>query len=131
MVSRLRLLPFALFFSIGLHAQINLEAQQADQDFANISVKKIAESEDASSFIIWVKDTVKKHYHAAHSENLYVLEGEAWFYVNDAKYRIKTGDFFFIERKNVHSVKVISEIPLKVLSIQSPKFDGKDRIFVE
>jgi hypothetical protein len=30
-----------------------------------------------------------------------------------------------------HSLKVTSVSAVKVLSIQSPKFDGKDRIFIE
>ena len=41
------------------------------------------------------------------------------------------GDIIFIPMNTVHSLKVTSSIPVKVLSVQSPRFDGKDRIFVD
>lgn len=51
--------------------------------------------------------------------------------LNGTEYKIKAGDYFFIPKGSLHYVKVTSAMPLKVLSIQSPFFDGKDRVFVE
>jgi mannose-6-phosphate isomerase-like protein (cupin superfamily) len=41
---------------------------------------------------------------------------------------IKKGDFIFIPKNTFHAVKTTSEIPLKVISLQAPFFDGTDRI---
>ena len=82
--------------------------------------------------MIWVKEGVKAHYHAVHSENIVVLEGEAMMSLGDDLFMIKKGDFVNIPKGTVHSVtQILSDEPLKVLSIQSPYFDGTDRIFVE
>ena len=41
---------------------------------------------------------------------------------------IKAGDIIFIPANTFHEVKVTSEKPLKVISIQAPEFDGTDRV---
>ena len=41
------------------------------------------------------------------------------------------GDFVFIPKNTPHSVNVISKVPLKVISVQAPFFDGKDRVLLE
>jgi mannose-6-phosphate isomerase-like protein (cupin superfamily) len=48
--------------------------------------------------------------------------------LDDSLFTVNPGDFIFIPRGAVHSVYKISEGPLKVISIQAPYFDGKDRI---
>jgi mannose-6-phosphate isomerase-like protein (cupin superfamily) len=60
-----------------------------------------------------------------------VLEGKAEMTLNDKTFSIKKGDVIFIPKNSFHSVKTTSKIPLKVLSIQAPYFDGKDRVFKE
>jgi quercetin dioxygenase-like cupin family protein len=102
------------------------------KDYENIYVQKIAEDSLQSSFIIWVKKEVKEHYHAEHTENIYVLSGRGQMTVGDSSYNIKKGDFITVLKGERHSVvKVHGRRPLKVLSIQSPRFDGADRIFVK
>ncbi len=102
----------------------------ADNYFENIFVKKLSEDTLSSQFLIWVKDTVALHKHNFHTETIYVIEGEAHMYFNDeAPKIIKKGDVLFVPFNTWHAVKVISEEPLKVLSVQSPGFDGSDRIF--
>lgn len=51
--------------------------------------------------------------------------------LGDKTFKVKKGDMIFIPINTVHSLKVTTSIPLKVLSVQSPRFDGKDRIFVD
>ena len=46
-------------------------------------------------------------------------------------FEIKKGDVVFIPKNTAHAVKSTGKQPLKVLSVQSPNFDGKDRIFIE
>lgn len=127
------ILLLLIFGSINLNGQTsqNIESLEPNDDYENILVQKINGDSLTSSFLIWIKDTVKTHKHAKHSEHVYVLEGEGDFYLNDEEMSIKKGDVIFIPADNWHAVKVTSDAPMKVLSVQSPGFYGKDRIFLD
>jgi mannose-6-phosphate isomerase-like protein (cupin superfamily) len=47
--------------------------------------------------------------------------------MNDERFMIGPGDYITIKKKSWHAVKVTSEEPLKVLSVQAPEFLGNDR----
>ena len=111
---------------------INLVAQQPDGEFDNIKVQKLAHDSLSTSFLIWVKKSVRIHRHEHHSENVYVIEGEGDMTVGDKTFRITPGSYIFIPTNVVHSVSVDeSKGVMKVLSVQSPFFDGNDRVFVD
>ena len=74
---------------------------------------------------------MKLHKHVEHTENVIILEGEGEMTLGDKKFKVKKGDIVFIPKGTPHSLTVTSAIPVKVLSVQSPFFDGKDRIFIE
>lgn len=103
----------------------------APSDYENIHVQRLFGDSLSTSFMIWIKDTVATHKHEVHSETIYVLEGEAKFYFNDSIKTIKAEDVLFIPKNNWHAVKVTSEMPMKVISVQSPGFYGEDRVFRE
>ncbi len=107
---------------------LNLKSDSAVQ---GIKVQKIAGDKNSTSFIIWIKDSVKSHKHEKHTENIYVLEGEGEMKINGKMIIIKPGDFINVPENTIHSLKVTSSIPMKVLSVQSPEFNGEDRIFVD
>jgi len=46
-------------------------------------------------------------------------------------FKIASGDLIFIPKNTVHAVKSIGASVLKVISIQSPRFDGTDRILTK
>ncbi|MFO0355879.1 MAG: cupin domain-containing protein [Sphingobacteriaceae bacterium] len=85
----------------------------------------------ASSFCIIIKSEVKAHKHLKHTEHVIVQEGEGVMKLNDKEFTIKEGDVIFIPKNTVHSVIVKGKKPLKVLSIQSPNFNGDDRVMME
>ena len=119
--------------SLNLKAQthFNLKDIKPDTTFDNIHVQKLSSDSLQSTFIIWVKKNVKNHYHAFHSENIYIIEGKAEMTLGDKKIKIKAGDYLNFPKGVKHSViKVTSRKPLKVISVQSPQFIGKDRVFV-
>jgi mannose-6-phosphate isomerase-like protein (cupin superfamily) len=126
-------------FIISLLVTLTLTAQAQDKlsldsiDFnkegANIQSIKLFSDSNSTSFVIFVKDQVKAHYHENHTETIVVLEGKAEMQLNNNYLEINVGDILTIEPQNIHSVKVTSEIPLKVLSIQAPEFKGRDRHF--
>ena len=79
-----------------------------------------------------MKQNVRAHRHKFHSETVYVIEGEGEMVVDKDTFLIKPGSYVFIPTNKVHSVKVDeTKDVIKVLSVQSPFFDGKDRVFVE
>ncbi len=85
----------------------------------------------ASAFIICVPREVKAHYHAAHTEHVVVIAGEAEMRLGDSLFVIRPGDAIAIPRGTVHAARTLSEEPLRVVSVQAPSFDGTDRIPVE
>jgi mannose-6-phosphate isomerase-like protein (cupin superfamily) len=83
-----------------------------------------------SSFVIFIKKEVKLHKHVTHTEQVYVLQGTGEMILGEKKITVKKGDMIFIPKNTPHSLKVISVEPMKVLSIQAPNFDGKDRVML-
>ena len=123
-----------ILFTFSTFAQKfeSLDEYHPIDEFENIHVQKMTEDSLQSCFMIWVKNGVREHYHAYHTENIVVLEGEAMMSLGDELFMIKKGDYVNIPKGTVHSVtQILSDEPLKVLSIQSPHFDGSDRIFVK
>lgn len=128
----MKLLIFCVMISSSFAQSIqSIHDMKAPTKFDNIHKIDLASDENSSSFLIFVKKEVKAHIHAKHTETVYVLEGEADFYLNDAWKKIKAGDIIIIPKNTIHAVKVTSKQMMKVISVQSPKFIGKDRIFKE
>lgn len=113
------------------YAGTDLSSLTAPKNMKNLHVDSLGSSESVSEFVIFIRNEVKAHFHKEHTELVYVLEGEGLFHLGETKQIIKPGDFIRINKGVIHSVKVTSKIPLKVLSIQTPKFIGKDRFIVD
>jgi mannose-6-phosphate isomerase-like protein (cupin superfamily) len=107
-----------------------LKKEKPTASFDNIHVRKISDSDEQSSFLIWIRQSVRLHKHNHHTENIYVISGKGEMILGDEKFVIKKGDFFTIPKGTPHGLNVLSTKPVKVLSIQSPKFTGEDRIFI-
>ncbi len=107
----------------------NLKDLQAHENYENILIKKLDTDKNSTSFVIWIKQGVKSHKHETHSEIISVIEGEGIMTINKKSFDIKSGDYFRIPENTFHSLKVTSDCPMQVLSIQSPEFLGKDRTF--
>ncbi|MBA3705136.1 MAG: cupin domain-containing protein [Bacteroidetes bacterium] len=124
-----------LLFLLPLFAtsQINqsLDTIKAPAVYENVYSRTIASDSLVSSFVIFIKKEVKKHKHVSHSEHVYILEGEGEMTLGEKSFHVKKGDIVFIPKNTIHSLKVSSSTPVKVLSVQAPLFDGKDRIFIE
>lgn len=125
---------FIILSSIGLvRAQTKLAVDKTIKDlsFWSNNVIPIESDSNCSSFLIRIEEEVKPHYHANHTENIYVVNGSATLMLGDSLIKITKGDLIVIPPKTVHSVKVSSLDFLEVLSIQSPEFKGEDRVFIE
>jgi mannose-6-phosphate isomerase-like protein (cupin superfamily) len=109
----------------------SLDSVKAYGDYENIYLRKINSDSLVSSFVIFIKKEVKMHKHVTHSEHVYILDGTGEMTLGDKKFAVKKGDMIFIPKNTFHSLKVTSSAPVKVLSVQAPVFDGKDRVMAE
>ncbi|MGQ0827732.1 MAG: cupin domain-containing protein [Bacteroidota bacterium] len=124
-----------LLFLLPLFAKAqsyqSLDTVKAPAIYENVYSRAIDSDSLVSSFVIFIKKEVKKHKHVSHSEHVYVLEGEGEMLLGEKSFKIKKGDVLFIPKNTIHALKVTSVSPMKVVSVQAPFFDGKDRIFID
>lgn len=124
------LILFITSLSFGQTSEkTNLKEISPEKEYDNILVKGLYSDAKASYFVIWVKKGVKSHKHLKHTESIIVLDGEGEMSVGKKKFDIKQGDHFTIPENTFHSVIVTSKNPLKIVSLQTPEFHGKDRIY--
>jgi len=126
------LLMFILIYEVNFaQSIIGAEKIVAPAEYENVYVHKVSGDSLTTTFVIFVKEKVTMHKHEHHSENVYVLEGTAMMQLGEVRQEIKAGDIIFIPKNIWHEVIVTSKTPLKVISVQSPLFDGKDRVLYE
>lgn len=97
--------------------------------FDHVHVQRLVGDSLSTGFVIWIKDAVPAHYHAAHSETVLVLRGKGDMRLGDQRLTVRKGDLIFIPKGTPHSVTVRGRM-LQVLSSQSPWFDGTDRVML-
>ena len=119
-------IPF-LFKSQGIVSTIN--EMHPEKEFENIHIKRIYSDSSSSTFAIWIKQKVKLHKHVYHTENILIDKGFGEFQINDSIYKVVAGDWIVIPKNTWHGVIVNSKSTMKVISVQSPEYFGKDRIF--
>lgn len=120
-----------IFPALKVPAQFIFQAMSMQTDtMQDTWVKALASDSLTSSFLISIKKQVPLHLHAMHAEHVYVLSGKGVMTLGEKQITITPGDFFFIPRNTPHAL-VVTESPVKILSIQSPRFDGKDRVLLE
>jgi mannose-6-phosphate isomerase-like protein (cupin superfamily) len=130
MMKNLILFILLLIHTVSFSQEItNLNTIQPNKEYENIFIKKLDTDSNATSFVIWIKKSVKSHKHETHSEMITVIEGHGLMTIDEKSFPIKSGDYFRIPKNTFHSLEVKSDQPVKVVSIQTPEFLGKDRIF--
>jgi mannose-6-phosphate isomerase-like protein (cupin superfamily) len=109
----------------------SLDTVKAYGNYDNIYLRKVYGDSLVSSFVIFIKKEVKEHKHVSHSEHVYILDGTGEMTLDKKRFNVKKGDLIFIPENTFHSLRVTSSTPVKVLSVQAPMFDGKDRVMAE
>ncbi|RJP78063.1 MAG: cupin domain-containing protein [Candidatus Zixiibacteriota bacterium] len=99
-----------------------------DQEFSSLPLERTATQ---SVNLVQIRGRLAGHYHVAHDEIVYVIQGSGTLTAGDETRPLRPGDLAFLPRGTVHSVEVRSAQPLAALSIMSPPFDGADRVFVK
>lgn len=95
-----------------------------------VYTETIASDLFSSSFLIVIEKEVPAHFHKLHTEYVYIVSGTAELTLDTTVYMISPGNLIYIPQATAHSVWVTSDEALRVLSIQSPEFKGKDRYFL-
>jgi mannose-6-phosphate isomerase-like protein (cupin superfamily) len=95
--------------------------------------KYLTDREAASARVFRVYRPTPPHYHATCDEYLYALSGRGTFWMKDAstKAEFGPGQLLFFERGTVHAMPDIFEEPLVFLSIDTPRRQPTDIIFVD
>jgi mannose-6-phosphate isomerase-like protein (cupin superfamily) len=86
----------------------------------------------ASARVFRVYRGTPAHYHAHSDEYLYVLSGRGTFWMNDPanQTEFEPGDLLFFKKTVVHALPDILESPVVFLSVDAPRRDPGDIIFV-
>jgi quercetin dioxygenase-like cupin family protein len=85
----------------------------------------------ASSRIFRVYHPVPRHYHATCDEYLYLLSGRAIFEVDGGAPReLRAGQMVFFKKGVVHAIPELLEYPVIFLTVDTPRRDPRDVIFV-
>jgi mannose-6-phosphate isomerase-like protein (cupin superfamily) len=88
--------------------------------------------EAASARVFRVYRPTPPHYHATCDEYLYVFSGRGTFWMEDESTvaEFGPGELLFFKRGTVHAQPKILEDPVVFLSIDTPRRDPKDIVFV-
>ncbi len=95
--------------------------------------KYLTDREAASARIFRVYRPTPAHYHATCDEYLYSLSGRGTFWMQDpsTKAEFGPGQLLFFERGTVHAIPDIFAEPLVFLSIDTPRREPTDIVFVD
>jgi quercetin dioxygenase-like cupin family protein len=108
-------------------------AQQKDLDtMAGLNITQVASGKNASVNLVMGPpgSVLKMHYHKYRDEITYCIEGQAVMNVSGKELAIKAGDLTYIPALILHGSEVTGNETLQLISIFTPPFDGKDRIYV-
>ncbi len=79
-----------------------------------------------------LKERLSPHFHLDHEETVIVLEGRARMLIGEAWHEIGPGSVTHVPLGVVHAVEPLGPGGfVGAVSIFSPPFDGKDRVFLE
>lgn len=96
----------------------------------NLVSRLFAESELCTINLLAPKALIPAHYHLHHDETVYIIRGTGTMRINSDEFLVREGDILFLPKKTVHAFMPEGTNVL-ALSIFTPKFDGKDRVFSE
>jgi mannose-6-phosphate isomerase-like protein (cupin superfamily) len=92
---------------------------------------RMTDEPEASSRVFRIYTNVPAHYHATCGEYLFVVSGRCMFSMGGMKpFEAGPGQLVFFKKGTVHAIELMDEEPLVFLSVDTPRRDPKDVIFV-
>lgn len=101
---------------------------QKDNPYGTV---RLAYDDNAASFLLSIPTETKMHYHATHSEHVMLIEGDGMLLMGYKTIKLKKNELIFITKGTPHKIINNGKSKLKILSIQSPFYDGTDIIILE
>ncbi len=102
--------------------------EQKDNVYGTV---RLAYDEQAASFLLSIPTETKMHYHKDHSEQIMLIEGQGMVLLGYKTIKLKRNELIFITKGTPHKIINSGKGKLKVLSIQAPFYQGKDKIILE
>lgn len=129
----LPILLIAMFHHWQAVAQqvLKLDSFALDTSSEGVYVMPVYEDSLCSSFLVRISDVVPLHMHRWHTEHVTVLEGTGELRLGEGVHTIGPGDVVVIPMGTPHAVRSTGDLPLRVLSVQSPRWDTRDRVPLE
>lgn len=125
------LITLTFAFTMNGQSITSVHEQVCAPTEGSVHVAPLYSDSTCSSFLICIDTEVRRHLHRFHTEHVHVLDGEGSMHLGDVQRTIRSGDVIVIPPGTPHSVKVTGDAPLRVVSVQSPHFDGSDRVILE
>jgi mannose-6-phosphate isomerase-like protein (cupin superfamily) len=92
---------------------------------------RMTDEPEASSRVFRIYTNVPAHYHATCDEYLLVVSGRCLFSMGGmTPFEAGPGQLVFFKKRTVHAIELMGEEPLVFLSVDTPRRDPKDVIFV-
>jgi mannose-6-phosphate isomerase-like protein (cupin superfamily) len=92
---------------------------------------RLTDEPEASARVFRVYRPVPAHFHATCDEYLVVISGRArFFFAEEPPFELGPGQLVFFKKGTVHGTSEIIEEPFVVFSVDTPRRDPKDIIFV-
>jgi len=92
---------------------------------------RLTDEAAASSRMFRIYHEVPPHFHATCDEYLLIVSGRGRFIVDgNEPVELGPGELLFFRRNVVHSIPAILEAPLVIFSVDTPRRDPRDVIFV-
>ena len=92
---------------------------------------RLTDEQEASARVFRVYKPVPAHYHATCDEYLFVVSGRARFILADRPpFELGPGRLLFFKKGTVHGTPEILDEPFVVFSVDTPRRDPQDVIFV-
>lgn len=92
---------------------------------------RLTDEPEASARVFRVYQPTPRHYHATCDEYLLVVSGRARFVVEGREpFELGPGQLLFFKRGTAHGTPEILEEPFVVFSVDTPRRDPRDVIFV-
>jgi mannose-6-phosphate isomerase-like protein (cupin superfamily) len=83
----------------------------------------------SSVHLTQVRGEVEAHRHLYHQETVWVIRGAGRLTLDGVKHKVAAGSVVIIPPGTPHSFYNLGKIPTVLISVFSPGFDGKDRVY--
>lgn len=76
-----------------------------------------------------VRGAVEGHKHLTHHETVWIIRGAGRLMLDGTPHKVSAGEVINIPPGTSHSFHNLGVVPTVVISVFSPSFDGKDRVY--